>query len=267
MNQTIKTILARYGKHGGLFLIRHRFTVLLVAVALYFLFWPKAVFRSAVEPGTTGGVGHSNAAVSQADPVPLYDPTAEDADPTWSLPAELKAGQLQALASQVEKLLIDTTNTTELEAERATILYEGLLHQKVKDLLWPSLRGSGFKDQRLPLDWYALVKQYYDVVGMTADASERIANHMAQIGIQMRLESVKIRVIGGKVLTGDLLFVKALQTYIDHRQAYLSKAIPPMLDVVRRLRKEFPDAMEDVIDSVGPSVKSELQRPSRRGSR
>jgi len=232
MKETTKILLRASAKRVGLFLVRHRFAVLVVAIVLYFLFWPKSTPLLSGDRST-----HSRS--SEAVEVPLYDPAADGADPKLSLPVELTREELQALAKVVDKLAVDTATTMGLEQEHSDLVF-GLLEPQVKNLLWPALRGNGFKDQKLPLDWYALVKDNYDTAGQMTAVAELSARAMTYAGIQERLESAKVHILGGKVLTGDTLFVKGVQGSIERRLAYLSKSVSQMVGVFYRLRKEFP---------------------------
>jgi hypothetical protein len=194
---------------------------------------PVAATKPASRPTTTQPVTQQ-----YAGDLPLFAPDEEGADPSWSLPAELKAADLQRFAGQVEKLSKDLPATAKLEAE-CNDGVAGLRSDQVVALFWARLLGRGFQDKNLPLDWYQVVKDRNSMLGNLAHAAEGFTNQIVQMAIAMRLTAVQVRVIGGKVVIGDVLFVKAAQAYIDQRRPYYERLRPLMESVNQRARQEF----------------------------
>jgi len=235
MNDKLKMFLVQGAKRLGPFLIRHRFSVLLAVVVIYFFPWSKTLKRLTDRNSESSHESDSGAA--------RYEPTAIDTDPKLSLPAELKSEELQAFARKVRKLEDDANLFLKLDDEHGRLLGI-LLEEKVKNLLLPAIQGNGFKDQKLPLDWYAAVKDDYAVKDMPAQLAEVEVTTAMMMALSVRLPRMKVGLIGGKITVGDTLFVKSIQIPIDSRLANLSKTVPLMEDVMHRLAKEFPDQMK-----------------------
>src|SRR5262249_3689925 len=136
----MKAQLPRNLKELVAFIIRHRFGVLVVAIVAYLL-WPKRGPHLSTEhvdsdtqakskPGAhlTQPQGASAPQLEQM----LYDPTGDNPDPKWSMPAELKSEELQNLARRFEQLVQNLAKIGELEQRRSKCL-DQLLDQKVKD--------------------------------------------------------------------------------------------------------------------------------------
>lgn len=237
---------------------RHKVAAGIIVVLFVFLLWPKSTpklrgveAKADTTAGTAASANPSRAASSSTQPastqpvtaqragdLPLYYPDVDGADPNWSLPAELKAGDLQGLARQVDKLARDMPATAQLEQQCNEALGQIFTGQSIT-LFWSRLMGSGFHDANLPLDWYETVKERNSVLGNLAAMGEAFTNQMVQAAIAMRLVSVEVRIIGGKVLVGDMLFVKASQAYIDQRKPYFERLLPLLQSVTKRMQQEF----------------------------
>jgi len=237
--------------------MRHKVAAVIIVLLLLFVLWPKStpklrgVEAKAQTPLPTASGGGSAASASTSRPpstepvtaqraadLPLYAPDQDGADPSWSLPAELKADDLQRLARQVDKLGSDIPATAQLEAkcnEGISSLFDGEFVQ----LFWSRLMSKGFHDTALPLDWYEVVKDRNSLVGNLALAAQMLASQVAQSTIAMRLASIEVRIIGGHVLLGDILFVKASQQYIDQRRPYYERLLPLIASVRQRVGQEF----------------------------
>jgi hypothetical protein len=238
---------------------RHKYATVMVLVLLGFLFWPKstpklsggvearkeqpmqvtavtptpAKPRATTQPATTQPVTAQRAA-----DLPLYAPDQEGADPSWSLPAELKAGDLQRLAKQVDNLGREIPALGQLEAqcnEGISRLFDG----QIVGLFWSRLMGKGFHDTKLPLDWYEVIKDRNSFAANFATVAEAFGNQMVQMTIMMRLAAVQVRIVGGHVLVGDMLFVKTAQQYIEQRRPYYERLWPLIQSVANRMGEEF----------------------------
>lgn len=67
-----------------------------------------------------------------------------------------------------------------------------------------------------------------------------MANSTVEVPLSLRVPQIRVRAIGGKVLVGDVLFLKALQGYVDYRLPYYQKMNQAASNVIARLEKEFP---------------------------
>jgi len=232
---------------------QHKAGTVIVLLLLYILFWPKSPPQlqgpdprlSSANPATTQPV---TAATTQpitpqsGGGFSMYKPGDDGSDPQWSLPVELKADELQNLAKQVDKLSDDTQTLGNLEAQ-----YDkdsaALFNQQIVSLFWSRLRGRGFRDPKLPLDWYQIVKEDNGLVQEGAQFAAALVTGLTEIAIQARLDSVRVRIIGGNVVVGDRLFVGTLQRYVDERLSFLNKELPLIQSVNARMQTEFHDEL------------------------
>jgi len=242
---------------------RLAFSAIVGIVLLCFLFWPKSTPKlKGVEPpkdppkkqlaevvsaevapaakpaAATQPASTQPVTAQRAADLPLFAPGEQDSDPSWSKPAELKAEDLQRLARQVDKLGRDIPATAQLEAQ-CNAAVENLMNGQLVGLLWSRLLGKGFHDANLPLDWYECVKDRNSILGNLTNMAEAFTNQMVQVAISMRLQTVQVRVIGGRVLVGDILFVKSTQAYIDQRRPYYERLLPLVQSVTQRAANEF----------------------------
>ncbi len=226
--------------------LKHKANLILIGVILYLVFWPKRLPHTSTSEASGGpGVAatskpeNDNASNKELDPILVNQPGAEGADPKWELPAQLSTAEVQQLVARIE---IATDACTKLSALENAYLdrMTKVLDEKVVKVMWPRIKGGGFKDQKLASDWYEIVKDKNGAVGATELYSEVFANQMLETPMAMRLEPIKVRAIGGKVLVGDVVFLKALQSYVDHRTSYYLPRVRIVDDVVKRLGKEFP---------------------------
>jgi hypothetical protein len=253
----LRKFLEKFQSAGRIVLawtLRHKYAAIAVVIVFGFFLWPKSspnikgvdpsmettprVTALAVSSTTRLSATQPASTQQYAGDLALYAPDQDGADPSWSLPTELKADDLQRLAHQVETLARDIPATAQLEqqcSEGVTQLYDA----KIVGLFWSRLIGDGFQDKNLPLDWYQVVKERNSILGNLSAGTEMFANQMVQAVIAMRLSSVQVRIIGGNVVVGDMLFIKASQQYIDQRKPFFEKLLPLIQGVTQRTRQEF----------------------------
>lgn len=225
---------------------RYGYVALIAVVLLAFILWPKTTPKlRGIEPPNEQQAGQPPSTqpvtAQRAADLPLYAPGEAGSDAKWSMPAELKADELQRLAQQVDKLGSDVPATAQLEQQcNSEVGY--LMKGEIVGLLWSRLLGKGFHDTNLPLDWYEVVKDQNSVLRdlTVTQVAETFTNEMVQLVILTRLQTIRIRVIGGRVLAGDILFVKSTQAYIDHHRPYYERLLPMAQSVSRRVFNEFP---------------------------
>ena len=268
MKTKAKEVLIRIGKSLGPFLLRHKFGVLVAAVLIYFLIWPKSVPRLSTDNPRVSVAktteGRSKQSKQSAADVPLYDSTAEGADPKWSLPVELTSEKLQALARRVDKLEHDADQAQKLGDEQMNLMGD-LLDDKVNNILWPGIKGNGFKDRKLPLDWYEVVKDRYEITDVPAVTAGFMADLSAMVTLRVRLKSAHVRLIGGRVTAGDTLFVNGFQGYIDQRLAYLSKVVPQLESMLHRLADEFPGQLGQMMPTLAQEYPDKFKSAEQYG--
>jgi hypothetical protein len=258
MATKIQTALTDIWRNIGPLIVRYRFGLLVCAVVVY-AFWPKYSHISTDKP---------NEPVKNVHDQPLdegpstYDPNAPDANPKWGLPVELQSKDLQAFAKKVEAFERTLKEAETLDDERQNLLGD-LLDEKVKAMLLPAVKGGGFRDQKLPLDWYELVKNNYQV----ADAPGMLADLFGKIGVittfNARLESIHVRLIGGKLIAGDLLFINGNDDFVKGWYDKVLREVHQMQNVGHRLVKEFPDLeLRHFADQPSGKLSSDESLPS-----
>lgn len=255
--EAIKKILTKAMHQGMPFLARHKVSLILAGVIVVMLYRSMRIPHVSVESPTVKSPTVKSPAVEspavspapaaspgstqpQLAPVLSITPGEEGADPKWSLPANLSSSEVQSFVRQID-LISDTTAKLVDAQQHYTKQMDRLLDKNVVDLMWPRLKGGGFKDQKLPSDWYEIVK---DKDGTTGGELETTGGIMAQMAVlipmSLRIPGMRVRAIGGRALVGDVLFLKAFQSYVDERNAYYQKLNGVVDGVVSRMEDEFP---------------------------
>ena len=233
--------------------IRYRFGILVACIIGYLVLKPRIVPRlstDAQEPGAPLQSDNTSNAVAQADSrIQLFDPSDNAADPKWSSPAGLKAEELQTFATQIDKTLKDFKEVERL-AEAQHFVFYYLTEGKVKSALWPGVNGQKLKDASLPGDWYELVKGNYGAGNGMTIYNDDFMDKANRNYVGRRLETIQVRVMGGKVLTGDVLCLKAITAFTDSHLQYLQKTDTQLANVTKRVCVEFPELLNDLIPSL-----------------
>jgi len=226
----------------------HKYATAVTCLAILLFLWPKGLPPQRGIANDRADTAASHASVGQpttqpvsgqyAGDVPLYMPDQAGADASWSLPAELKADESKKAVADVDKLARDLGETLQLQKAYDSGI-GSLLNQQVLSLFWSRLTGKGFQDANLPLDWYDIVKDRNSIFGDMSAVADMFANQMIQAALISRLTSVQVRLVGGKVLVGDMLFVKATRQYVDLRLPRFRKLVPLMQGVSNRIGQEF----------------------------
>jgi hypothetical protein len=135
----------------------------------------------------------------------------------------------------VDKLERDATRLApRLRNYRAMV--ETVVRPEVQQALWERLLGGGFRDAGLPHAWYEVAVT--PAINRVVDEAEEEAA-LGVIG--HRLTMAKMRLIGGKCLIGDRLFIGSLQRWVDSRHAKLDAAEPAITGLSQRVEAEFGD--------------------------
>ena len=256
-------------------LVEHRFVILLMVLVAYFLFWPKPTPRISATTSASNRVSQNQSGagnVSTNTPIApgsnansieeelLYDPASENADAGWSDPAELKAKELQALARQVDQAINDWMKIRRLERRQSSFFFI-LTDGELKQTIWMKVLSGSFKDAKLSKDWYELVKVRYGAYDRAKVAAEAIQNETIAAVIASRLEGIQVRIIGGNVLSGDVLCLKAVEIYTKNRLGSLSELDPQFVNVTKRLIAEFPSAMREQQRDIKSYFPGEFELP------
>jgi hypothetical protein len=176
------------------FALKHKANLILIGIILYLLFWPKRLphtSTSAASGATQVTVAtdsdNNHSSQKELDPILVNQPGTEGADPKWELPANLSTAEVQKLIARIDIASDACTKLTALEngyLDRMTTL----LDQKVINVMWPRVKGGGFKDQKLASDWYEVVKDKVGGVGVTELYSEVMGNQMLEMPMAICVE-------------------------------------------------------------------------------
>jgi hypothetical protein len=220
-------------KKFGAFLLRHKAGVVIVVLLIYIL-WQK----SALDERRDRSDASSNTPTAQASPLAsaipqpgvttppelqFFDSKAPDADPKWGLPAQLSTNEIRDLAAKVDKLARSAPRLK----DRLTGLKDN--YRTVADLgptFWDRLRGQGFQDKELPLDWnkLATAKAPISFGGKLGAELEEAGESKVLSFILSRLEDARMNLIGGKQTVGDTLFINKMQNLVDSQEPQLMGA-------------------------------------------
>ena len=173
------------------------------------------------------------------DGVNLFAP---DEKAEWGLPAELGTGELVDAVRRVNQL--DRAFARACERRKAyheAIIW--LVSAPVEAALWERLVQGRFHDKGLPLDWYSVIEHEYGVFDQFASGlRDEAAVEMSKYLTGLRLRGARIRLLGGKPVAGDLMFVRALESYTQSQNAYYDQHEPKVMQLRQRLAAEFPAA-------------------------
>jgi hypothetical protein len=168
----------------------------------------------------------------------LFEPDSPNAPGEWSLPAELKASEVQNLIAQVDVLSKDVQRCMFRIGPFHQTMRQ-LLADDVRDALWERLVHNGYRDTRLPLDWYKLVEDDY----LMADDAAAFINQTVEAAfcqqLSLRLRAAKVRLLGGRALVADVLLVKGARSWVDSKNRRFDEAGPLINDISKRLQVEF----------------------------
>ena len=241
--------------------IRYRFGILVTCIIGYIVLKPRTVPHLGIdsqEPGSPAqSEGISNSVPQPGSGIQLFDPSQTAADPKWSVPAGLKSEEFQAFAHRVDKALTDFKEVERLVEVQHLVVFL-ITKDKVKNALWPGVSGQRLKDANLPRDWYELVKVRYEGggPGMKIYRDDWVDNEARSY-----IDTIQVRVMGGKVLTGDVLCLKTITAFTDSHLQYLREVCPQLAKVSKRIYVEFPDLMNDSLPSLNSCFPVEF--PSR----
>lgn len=237
-------------------LLNHKAAVTITLLLCYIFLWPK----SSPPPKSAEVATPALATIAQTKPqaasqpselkqmagnLPLYDVESPGADPSWSLPAELKAEDVQKLFALVEALpgkwraKIEMRERLNNNLQQLRWVGGSVQGGEVMELFWSRLRGEGFRDKKLPLDWYAAMDANSSWGKMLTEIAEVSGDYAVEFPVVIRLHTVKMRIIGGKVLTADMLFIKGLEALLDRRREQFEKALPATQELLKRVGQEF----------------------------
>ena len=244
--------------------IRFRFGILVACIIGYVVLKPRTVphlSTDSQEPTALSQNGDISNSLVQADSgIQLFDPSLPAANPKWSSPAGLKAQEFQAFAHQVDKALTDFKEVNRLANAQFVVVFI-ITQNKVKDALWPGVNGQKRKDATLSHDWYELVKVRYEGGAGMKIYDDDFLDKETRSYIGRRLETIQVRVMGGKVLAGDVLCLKTITAFTDSHLQYLQKVCPQLASVTKRISVEFPDLLDDSLPNLNEYFPVEF--PSR----
>jgi hypothetical protein len=111
----------------------------------------------------------------------------------------------------------------------------------VRDGLWERLVQGRFRDKRLPLDWFGVIEKDYGLFDQFLNALRDGYAYEAGVHVtRMRMQAVQVRLIGGKPVLGDLLFMRGIEGYAKAQNAFYDENEPRLLQLKGRLAAEFP---------------------------
>ena len=93
--------------------------------------------------------------------------------------------------------------------------------------------------------WYDEAKEYDSIFNQLGLDLELGANVLVQNVLQSRIGDVRIRIIGGQVLVGDELFIKACALYIRNMDVRFNSRLKAAQAISNRLKVEFPPSPDD----------------------
>lgn len=226
--------------------MRHKALVACLFLVLYIMLRPASkqvketiVVEKSLQPTTIPSPAPDENS-QQAGDLQLFSPEDKGADPNWSKKVDLTPDKVLERAKEVEDLNLEIGQSYTQYYGYEQVMNQ-LLDQKLVDRLWSAVRASSLKDTSLPADWYEVIKERNHMVSFDPEALAALFQSPVQLTIGMRLKTVRVRVIGGQILTGDELFLMTSKAYFDRQLEHLKIVLPPAEKVLARVQQEFPD--------------------------
>ena len=216
--------------------------------------WAKANPRKAMAGGGVAAIvilslalsGDAAAPEAQAsaaappEPELLFDPEREGTNPEWSLPAKLSTAEMRGLVHEVEKLRVDLGTMYERLNTYESVVGD-LGRDYVRNAFWNRLVSQGFRDQGLPLLYYEVVKDHSGALSGVQQELARITRGVAGQALYHRLGQAQLRLLGGRFLTGDKLFVSTLRGHVNEELKLLDEHLPKAEELKKRTAVEFQE--------------------------
>ena len=187
----------------------------------------------------------------------FFEPTSEDAEETWLLPANLSTAEVRELVTKVDKLQASARRlAARVQAQHDDI--EALGAADVRDALWRRLCEKGFKDTRIPALYH---KALQDEMWFFAGVGQQETHNIERAAFGMldnRIRAVQVRLFGGRCLMADTLFVDAAQRFLDGRHSQLDVTEPARTELLQRLGSEMPaftDFHQQVLANQNPLMR------------
>jgi hypothetical protein len=245
MKDRLKAILADAAMKIAATLRRNKVSAILAVVIVLLLFRSAHIPHISSQdepkqPAPKSNSGNGRTPAPNIDQALLLEPGEPGADPKLALPANLSDVQVQGFIAQLDAISASLVKLHEAEKHYATQM-QRLTDENVTSIMWPRVKGGGFKDKKLPTDWYEIVKdQNGSVLGQAELAGELIEQTTVLSPLELRLPAMRVRAIGGKALLQDVGLLKGYQAYVDERLTYYGKVNSVVDNVVSRMEDEFP---------------------------
>jgi hypothetical protein len=254
LKNAVKSHAQRTGNAVKVYVLRNKATCIIAGLLAYSLLFPRSfdkkqplktptiAARQSSAPdtpttrrATTRPVADDDAGETGIGGVPLYNPRS---NPAWNLPAEVSTDEIKDLVRRTNKLEQDLGRATRrMEAHHQVVIQ--LLSEQVRNPLWDRMSSGGYRDERLGLDWYELVKDDDDLLADIGGMLDVVAKQTLYFTTELRIKYMKARLIGGKPLIADQLFLRAMQDFADNRNAYYDRTEPAIRAIAVRLNQEF----------------------------
>jgi hypothetical protein len=142
-------------------------------------------------------------------------------DERYTMPAELTEADAQALIRDTEYLAKRLPELPKvIDAHYEAIVR--CVNPTVKDKLWSRLvSGKGFKDATIGEAWYELAIEYDGFVNVIEHLLKAGGDYAGVAAASVKLQGVRMRLIGGRVTWGDEAFVRVLTGWVEARIAKL----------------------------------------------
>lgn len=168
-----------------------------------------------------------------------YDPNAEGADPAWSVPAQLSAAEVKGLIKELDALQQETWRL----AARVQAKYDELKvldAEDVRQAVWQRAVGEGFKEPAVPLLYHEVMRDGSGILtGIATDMGHQADRQIFGF-LNNRIAAAQVRLLGGRCLVGDKLFIKATANLISSKHTEYDALEARRNKLVAALGTEFP---------------------------
>ena len=169
----------------------------------------------------------------------LYDPNAEGADETWSMPEKLSTAEVRGRVAQLDKLQKEVVRlSARIQGEHDDMA--SIAADDVRQALWRQLVDRGFRDPKVPELFHAVMKDNTGILDVAGRELSLMTIRANLALIDGRIEAAQVRLLGGQCIIGDRMMMSAVGATVGKLHADYDDTEPKRAELIRRLGSELP---------------------------
>ena len=169
----------------------------------------------------------------------LYDPNAEGADETWSMPEKLSTAEVRSRVAQLDRLEKEVVRlSARIQAEYDDMA--SIAADDVRQALWRQLVDRGFRDPKVPELFHVVMKDHIGILDVGAREMSLMTARQNLALVDGRIEAAQVRLLGGQCIIGDRMMMSAVGATVGKLHADYDDTEPKRSELIRRLGSELP---------------------------